>query len=531
MSPRLAGKLFIVASLLASTIQTAYGLDPLYRGEVDTMSAEIIWNNQQRPAKANDIVPIDPPLPRLGPSEPKIEVLAFVDYDFGRGRTGARKTWSTNADELSLRWRKSLPPEVNVIRVPIASRQHPDEDAAQATARMLLRTVLTARALGVEEEIDARINSALDAAPQAVSTKDEARALFDTSLEVRPDEFESTWSSSEVETAMQRAIGTHRTIVETTVRRRGQVRSPRPPVLLINGEHVVASYTIRRAGDAFRIANRVIARELAASPVPTERERRWQALYEELRLLRRPDIAYGAKPQPVAGQAIEIDPPLPTASPEGTLEVEWFFSYLNRGYNRHRTTSWLSSRAEGLILEWAQTVPPADFARLRARFTPVTAIPGHDGTSREQARMLQELALGFGYTTTASRGAFHPTHISPPLHFGIRGQLAYNAPPTVLDDEKDISRLVQRLQLPMKEYASVASSGTPQRRANAADARFDLLLERTQHIAPDAFQAPAYPIILIDGRYLITGANAGGYAQAAKIANATIQRLLPERTR
>ena len=175
-------------------------------------------------------------------------------------------------------------------------------------------------------------------------------------------------------------------------------------------------------------------------------------------------------------------------------------------------------------------VPPADFARLRARFTPVTAIPGHEGTSREHARMLQELPLGLGYTTTASPGAFHPTHISPPLHFGIRETRAYHTPPTVLDDEKDIRRLLHQLQIPMNAYASVASSGEPQRRANAADARFDLLLERTQHIAPNAFQAPAYPVILIDGRYLVTGANAGGYAQAAKIANATIQRLLSEHT-
>ena len=329
---------------------------------------------------------------------------------------------------------------------------------------------------------------------------------------------------------MQRAIDAHRTIVETTVRRRGQIRNPKPPILLINGEHIVASYKIRRAGDAFRIANRVIARELAAGPVTTEAERRWRVLYEELRLLRRPDIAYNADPGPTASQAIEIDPPLPTASPEGTLEVEWFFTYLNRGYNRHRTTSWLSNRAEGLILEWAQTVPRADFARLQARFTPVTAIPGHDGTSREQARMLQTLALGLGYTETAAPGAFHPTHISPPLHFAIRGMLAYNAPPTVLDDDKDIRQLLRRLQLPVKEYFAVASSEEPERRADAADTRFDMLLERTRHIAPDAFQAPAYPVILIDGRYLVTGANAGSYAQAARIANATIHRLLPKRT-
>ena len=526
MSPHLTTKLLALSLLAGSTIQNANGVDALYRGKVDTMSAEITWDNKQRPAKRDEILPIDPPLPRLGPTEPKVEVLEFVDYELGRGRTGARSTWRTNADELSIRWRESLPPQVNVIRVPIASRQSPNEDAAQATARTRLRAILTAWVLGIEGEIQDRIVVTLDHAPQALNTKDELQALFDESLDITADDFESTWSSPKVETAMRQAIGAHRTIVETTVRRRGRIQNATPPILLINGEHIVASYKIRRAGDAYRIANRVIARALAAGPVTSEGEKRWRALYEELRLLRRPDIAYNADLGPTAGQAIEIDPPLPTASPEGTLEVEWFFTYLNRGYNRYRTTSWLSDRAEGLISEWAQTVPRADFAQLRARFTPVTAIPGHDGTSREQARMLQKLVLGLGYTETAPPGAFRPTHISPPLHFAIRGMLAYNAPPTVLDDEKDIRQLVQRLRLPVKEYVRVASSDEPERRADAADTRFDMLLERTRHIAPDAFQAPAYPIILIDGRYLVTGGAAGSYAAAAKIANHTIHRLL-----
>ena len=531
MNRHLTSTLLALSLLVGSTIQNANAVDPLYRGDVDTMSTEITWDNKQRPAKRDEILPIDPPLPRLGPGEPKVEVLEFVDYEPGRGRSRARATWRTNADELSVRWRESLPPQVNVIRVPIASRQSRGEDAAQLTARTRLQAILTARVLGIEEEIQDRIVVALNNTPQAVSTKAELRTLFDESLDITRDDFESTWSSPEVETAMQRAIDAHRTIVETAVRRRARIRNPTPPICSSTAS--TSSRATRSAAPAMPSAsrNRVIARELAASPAPTEAEKRWRALYEELRLLRRPDIAYSAEPRPGAGQAIEIDPPLPTASPEGTLEIEWFFTYLNRGYNRHRTTSWLSSRAERLILDWAQTVPPADFAKLRARFTSVTAIPGHDGTSREHARMLQELALGFGYTTTASPGAFHPTHISPPLHFGIQETLAYNAPPTVLDDERDVRQVLRRLRIPTAEYFAVASSEEPERRADAADARFDLLVERARHIAPDAFDAPAYPVILVDGRYLITGANAGSYAQAAKIANHTIQRLLAERTK
>ena len=527
MTRRLATKFFIVFALVWPPTQAANGSDRLYRGEIEDATATITWPEQQRPAKRDRVLPIDPPLPRLGPDQPKVEVLEFVDYAHGRGRTGPRNAWRTNADELSRRWRKSLPPQVNVVRVPIASRQLRGEDAGQGPARTRLRAILTARVLGIEEAIENRIVGALDAAPDAVKTKAEARALFPKGI--TPERFENAWTSTDVEHSMQRSVGAYRAILETVVRHGNRARQPNPPILLINGEQIVSTNTIRRAGDAFRIANRIIDRELARETNLNPREQRWRALYEELRLLRATDIAYDAHPGPSAGEAIEIDPPLPTSTPDDTLQIEWFFAYLNRGYNRHRTTSWLTSRMESLMPQVAQQVPDSDLAQLRMRFTPVTAVPGHDGTSREQARMLQELALGLGYATTAPAGALHPTHISPRLHFAIRGTLAYNVPPTVIDDERDIGKLLRLARLSTAEYHKVAATDLPGSRGDAADHRLDQLIDRAEAIAPGAFEAPAYPIILIDGRYLVTGAAAGSYAQAARITIATIRRLLAER--
>ena len=66
----------------------------------------------------------------------------------------------------------------------------------------------------------------------------------------------------------------------------------------------------------------------------------------------------------------------------------------------------------------------------------------------------------------------------------------------------------------------------PRRRGNG---EIRTLLKRAEKAAPGAFRAPAYPIILSGRRYLITGALAGGYTNAARITNHTIQRLLAER--
>ena len=526
MIRRLAANLFIVFALLWPPTQAANGTDRLYRGDINAMTAEIAWRNEQAPAGRDQVLPIDPPLPRIGSDDARVEVLQFVDYTYGRARTGARHAWKKNAEELSRRWRESLPTEVNVIRVPIARLQQVGDDAGHESARTRLRTILTARALGIEDETHNQITHALDNDRDAVRTKADARDFFEDALAVTPTRFETAWSSPEVENAISQSVRAHRAIIETAVRRGTRIRTPTPLIVLVAGEHIVSTYTVRRAGDAFRIANRLINRELTRDAKLSPRERRWRAVFTELRLLRPSDIAYNADARPDTPQPIEIDPPLPTSTPDGTIEVEWFFTYLNRGHNRHRTTSWLTSRMESLMPEWAQTIPHADLKRLRMRFTPVSTIPGHDGTSREQARMLQTLALGFGYSTTARPGALQPTHVSPALHLAIRGRLAYNAPATILDDDRDVKHLLQWARLPAAEYHKVAASGLPTLRADAADARFDLLLERAEAKTADAFTDPAYPIILIDGRYLVTGAAAGGYTQAARITNATIKRLL-----
>ena len=299
-------------------------------------------------------------------------------------------------------------------------------------------------------------------------------------------------------------------------------------MFLVNGRHVVASFNVKRQKHTFRLANEFIARELAPGPAKSHgaEDERWRTLYEELRFVQLRDIAYDNVVTPETGSIIEIDPPLSTAAGRDAVEIEWFFTYLHRGHNAGNTTAWLTERLENLLVQWIDTVPKAHFARLRGRFTPVTAIPGHPGTSPEQARMLQELVLGHGYTTGTKPGEHRPTHLSFPIHQAVRRALSFQAPPEILDGRKEVKRLLQRADLYTADYRKTARSDMQSLRANTANARLATLIERAERIAPGAFRAPAYPIILIDGRYLITGANSGGYTNAARLANHVIgQRL------
>ena len=57
----------------------------------------------------------------------------------------------------------------------------------------------------------------------------------------------------------------------------------------------------------------------------------------------------------------------------------------------------------------------------------------------------------------------------------------------------------------------------------------DILRRLTTIALAFALTLAGYPILLIDGRYLITGANSGGYTNAARLANHVIRKRLAER--
>ena len=234
-------------------------------------------------------------------------------------------------------------------------------------------------ALGIDDELHRDIIAALDRGEIGPTTELEVKTHFETVLKVDADAFTEAWNSPTVAEGFKGALRAYQHFFTTSAKRAGRylVNPERlPPVFLINGEHIVASFNVKRQRHTFQLANEFIARELAPEPAQSAEDERWRALYEELRRVRPRDIAYTSPLTPEPGQIIEIDPPLRTAAGWTALEIEWFFAYMHRGHDPTRTTSWLTGRMEGLFNPWAETVPEDDFKRLRARFTVVSTIPG-----------------------------------------------------------------------------------------------------------------------------------------------------------
>ena len=96
--------------------------DCLYKRDVEDAATDIVWGNRAEPQRDGEVLAMDPPLLRLGPSEPRVEVLEFFRYHSYRHRRregrGPRDHWKRNADAVRAKWRTSLPDTVNVIRIP-----------------------------------------------------------------------------------------------------------------------------------------------------------------------------------------------------------------------------------------------------------------------------------------------------------------------------------------------------------------------------------------------------------------------------
>ena len=546
------GTLSAAIGLLAHA--PAHGVDRLYKRGLDAAAGDIVWGNEADPWPLRERLTIDPPLPLRDATPGRVEVLELYRCDIGRSYGGPRKPWRENADALMDRWRESLPSNVNVIRIPMARWPIPNGGWKwdwEFGARTELRMVLIGRALGIEADVHTTIMDALDGGPNAfrfplqrgvrASEQDianlrvRARDHFEIKLGVGPERFDALWDSQDIEDQMNREMRaySHVWAMANQHDRRGRAYgNDSPPMLIINGKYVVSGHNVKRAKAAFQVANQTIARELERAKQPsrqTAEEARWRALYEELRRVRPQDTAYTEQRVPEPGQVIEIDPPLPTDTGDDALEIEFFYAYLHRGHDPARTTSWLTGHIGSLIRQAIDHVPSEVLARTRVRFTPVTEIPGHPGTTREHARMLTELALGHGYSTTAAPGEKRPTHVSFPLHNAVRKGFEFYVPPERWDEPRELKILLKRGAVYTKEYRRVAKSEEPARRADAANERFATLVTRANQASLGAFEPPAYPIILVDGRYLVTGATAGGYTNAARITNHLIAEQLAAR--
>lgn len=497
--------------------------DPLYRtADVDDAAAVIVWGNEAQRLKSGEVIRIDPPLMGVDRTDDKVTVFELYQYPWVGAGTG-RKDWKLHADELMARWKASLPERVEVVRIPFLERDrrkgwriiHPG-DANR------VRMLMTAHVLGVGEAIDRRLVEALDTYPGAAGARTEAKEWLGQAG-VDATAFDEAWESPEVENLVKMARNQHVTTVVASWHHHDQPFRHEPPILVIDNESIVARSNTTRATRAFEIANATIAAALEDKDEPSEEDLRWRALYDAMRNSYHRESAWGQMREPADGEVFELDPRLETID-DGRVEIEWFYTYINRGwYDAKRYSAWLTGHTGVTMRRWLTTVPKAAMERIRIRLSPVGAVPGESEDLIEHHRIHQRMVLGWGYDSEWG--------ISRKADIALRIALGYYAPPLAMAKAKSRERAMRRGDVPVRQFRKAWKRSDARERATAIDARFAELNRQLAERAPHWLRAPRHPIVVVDGKYVIQGSISGGMAPAIQVSNRVLIRTISEKAR
>ena len=241
------------AVLVAATSVSAQGVPYKKLLErYETLDAgDIVWGNEIDDERRVGIM--DPPY--FTPNPDQVQVVEFVRYTDG--------TWK-RSEPFTSAWRTSLPKGVEVVRIPKAT--------SSTTAQLYWdhwpihqRVYFAGLMLGREAEVHKAImdKNRLGRRPRLGSEREVAEVVLQLGIE--PKTFEQWYHHPEVAWLTHMANGLDRDRVWALVNRGLESgRVALYPEFLINGKYVVDTSFIRHPAKAYRIANRLIRRELEA---------------------------------------------------------------------------------------------------------------------------------------------------------------------------------------------------------------------------------------------------------------------------
>ena len=218
----------------------------------ETLDAgNIVWGNEIDDERRVGI--IDPPY--FTPNPDQVQVVEFVRYTNG--------VWQ-RSDPFTRAWRASLPEGVEVRRAPQGTR---------ATSTQLYRdhwpihqrVYFAGLMLGREDEVHKTITEMNRLGRRPRLGTERAVAEVVRQLGIEPKTFEHWYHHPEVVWLTHMASGLDRDRVWALLNRGfGNGRAALYPEFLINGKYVVDTSFIEDPAKAYRIANRLIRRELEA---------------------------------------------------------------------------------------------------------------------------------------------------------------------------------------------------------------------------------------------------------------------------
>ena len=227
--------------------------------------------------------------------------------------------------------------------------------------------------------------------------------------------------------------------------------------------------------------------------------------------------AWGKEKKPVRSRIIVLDPPLPKTIGPDQVQVEWFYTPIDaRGKNR----VWVFARST--VRDWYGTVP---------KETPVQMVPRMVGKGaaipeRFEAnhRLFQEMVLawdGDELSNLAEPGAAEIGLLSESLETVLSS----------IDTLEQGVELVEKFGLPVEEWLKRREWEQTERKIREVNDRYAEMMNRTAKVQKKLIRTPMDPILLIDGKYLLTGSVTGRTRDLFRMANWLIREQMERNPR
>lgn len=228
------------------------------------------------------------------------------------------------------------------------------------------------------------------------------------------------------------------------------------------------------------------------------------------------DIAWGREKRPVKSRIIVLDPPLPKTIGPDKVQVEWFASPLDEAGTN---IVWRSSIVYVLGFwyhKWPRDERKIPTVPAEVQMRLVGKGPNLLRRYNPQRRLFQELVYGWENLPDVQSSASD-----------VMRQLI------LAGDE--IARMTSRAsgEIPIEkagasveEWRSRVDGEVTRARIEEADTRYREMMRRAVKVNAKAMKAPQDPVLLIDGKYLLTGPVTGKIRDLFRMAN----RIIRERT-
>lgn len=231
----------------------------------------------------------------------------------------------------------------------------------------------------------------------------------------------------------------------------------------------------------------------ADRPMTMREFRRWQRNWDRrLREMFETDpkhYAWGREKRPIKAYTVVLDPPLERVGPADKVTVEWFHSPIDERGGR---MVWKNALLA--VLKWTATIREAGEDRVYLMPRIVSEGPGLPPRYAPQLRLIQDMVHAWGdnaLTGQASKAYGELTRTSWTL-----SSLTEEQAQQILDDAGEFDAAIWRVRRKL--------SGT-RTRSERADSRYREAMRQAIVQNDRYLNTPQDPILLIDGKYLLTG--------------------------